>query len=146
MQLTSKHSTPEQMQMQKMISYIMVPLGLIFTSWLPAGLQFYFVTAGLTGLFQTAVIFNPAFRRWAGLTELPNPSTLPAPAATGGFMEQMKKSVRDAKKMAGEKMNDSSDSKKSQKAIADEERLQAEYYESLRERMAELEKKMKRRP
>ena len=147
--MTNRFANAQQKRVAKMMSIVFVPLGLLFTSFLPAGVQFYFVTAAVTGLFQTALVFNPTFRRLVGLSPLPDPSDTPEPpsAAEGkGFLESIKASVRDAQEMAGTKMSASSEKKAEERRASDEARLQAEYYESLRERMAELEKKMKRRP
>lgn len=129
---------------------VLMPVGLLFTSFMPAGLQFYFVATGATSLAQTALTFNPTFRRLAGMSPLPTPQELaakaPPTAPSKGILDDLKKSLNNAKEMAGGKMDESANKKETQRKEEEEARMQAEYYESLRERMAELEKKMKRRP
>ncbi|PKS07217.1 hypothetical protein jhhlp_005819 [Lomentospora prolificans] len=154
MRITNKHSNAQQQSAMKAISYVFVPLGFFVTCFMPAGLQWYFVTASVPGLLQTWLTFQPWFRRWVGLTPLPEPlAKAPAgsisPTSTGsapGIFENMKKSLKDATEMATAKREDSKQRKAKETNEAEEAKLQAEYYESLRERMAELEKQMKRRP
>lgn len=132
----------------KSMTYVLVPLGLFFTSFLPAGLQWYFLATGATGLVQTFVTFNPRFRRWMGMSPLPEPAAVVPGAPKLGFLAEMKKTLNEAQEMAGSKMDDKKKKKDGGKSDAREEKLQAEYYESLRERLAELERnqRMKRRP
>lgn len=129
---------------------VLMPVGLLFTSFMPAGLQFYFVATGLTSLGQTALTFNPTFRRLIGMSPLPTQEELaeqqPPTEPSKGILDDLKKSMNSAKEMAGGKMDESASKKEVQRREEEEARMQAEYYESLRERMAELEKKMKRRP
>lgn len=129
---------------------ILMPIGLLFTSFMPAGLQFYFVATGATSLGQTALTFNPTFRRLVGMSPLPSQEELAAQQApkepSKGILDDLKKSMNSAKEMAGGRMDESANKKEAQRKEEEEARMQAEYYESLRERMAELEKKMKRRP
>lgn len=134
--------------MMKTMTTVFVPLGLLFTAWLPAGLQFYFVTAGATGFVQTSLMFNPRFRGLVGLSPLPAPIDPPAqpPGSGQGYLASFKEAFNRTKEAAGSKISESSKKKEGQARETEEARLQAEYYESLRERMAELEKKMKRRP
>ena len=146
--MTARFSTPKQQQAMKMMAMVFVPVGFIFTSFLPASVQFYFCIAGASGLVQTGLIFNPTFRRIIGLTALPPPVDPPETSAEEGksFLEGMKKQFNDAKESVGQKMGEESKKKEGKTSVSDEEKMQLEYYESLRERMAELEKKMKRRP
>lgn len=148
MQMTSRYSTPQQQQMMKMMTMVLVPVGALFTSWLPAGLQFYFITAGATGLVQTTLLFNPSFRRLIGLQPLPLPVDTPAVTAdvSKSFLEKFKDGMSSAKETVESKVGESSEQKATKATAESEAKMQAEYYESLRERMAELEKKMKRRP
>lgn len=126
----------------------MGPLGFWITSTMPAAVQLYFVAAALTGLFQTTLMFNPTFRRMTGLTPLPAPKDTaePTTAEAKSFLDELKGSFGNVQEMARSKTNESAEKKAGQRSVTEEARLQAEYYESLRERMAELEKKMKRRP
>lgn len=146
--MTNRYSNTQQKKMSKSISLVLGPVGLLFTSFMPAGVQFYFVTAGVLGLFQTTLMFSPAFRRMVGMTPLPAPkdNLEVSSAESKSFLAGLKDSYKSAQEVAASKMSESSQKKESQKKLAEEARLQAEYYESLRERMAELEKKMKRRP
>ncbi|CAI4214750.1 unnamed protein product [Parascedosporium putredinis] len=156
MRITSKHSDATQQTTMKAISYVMIPLGFIVTSFMPAGLQWYFVTASVPSLVQTWLMVQPWFRRWIGMMPLPEPlasAPISSISATGtstqsppGMIESMKKSLRDATEAATAKRDGTKQRKSKETSEAEEAKLQAEYYESLRERMAELEKQMKRRP
>lgn len=155
-QITSKHSDATQQTTMKAISYVMIPLGFIVTSFMPAGLQWYFVTASVPSLVQTWLMVQPWFRRWIGMMPLPEPlasAPISSISTTGtstqsppGMIESMKKSLRDATEAATAKREGTKQRKSKETSEAEEAKLQAEYYESLRERMAELEKQMKRRP
>ncbi|CRK43912.1 hypothetical protein BN1723_005897 [Verticillium longisporum] len=73
----TKFAPVQQQAQMKLMMYIFVPLSLIFTIWLPAAVQFYFLCSTLVGWGQNLLFQNPAFRRATGLPELVRP-VLPA--------------------------------------------------------------------
>lgn len=52
------------------MAYVLTPLSLVATSWLPAAVQWYFITTTTLGYGQNVIFQNPAFRRLAGLPPL----------------------------------------------------------------------------
>jgi membrane protein insertase Oxa1/YidC/SpoIIIJ len=126
-----------------------VPLMFFFTSSFPAALQFYFMTASIPALFQTWLVYQSWFRRAIGLPPIPKPEVVaPAKPGVGGAISSMKQSFSQVTEMAAQKQKESSKKKSNRQQLDDEIKLTEQYYESLRERMAEMEKsqRMKRRP
>ncbi|KAK2053088.1 YidC/Oxa1 family membrane protein insertase [Colletotrichum caudatum] len=78
--LGSRYATPQAKAQQKLMVYILGPLSVIFTAYLPAGVQWYFFCAGAVGVFQNWLFNRPGFRNFFGL--LPLPSAPTASAAT----------------------------------------------------------------
>ncbi|SPO06084.1 uncharacterized protein DNG_08773 [Cephalotrichum gorgonifer] len=148
MRITNRHGTEQQRRVMKMMTYVLGPLGFMVTSFMPAGLQWYFVTASTTGLVQTYLMFQPSCRRMLGLTALPDPAAVVETGPKRSFFEEIKKAMNDTQQLAGTKMETASKAKKETKKAGDEAKLQAQYYESQRERLAAQEKspRMKRRP
>lgn len=54
----------------KLMGYVFVPMGLIFSLWLPASVQVYFVATTLLSTLQNVIFQTPAFRKIAGLPPL----------------------------------------------------------------------------
>ncbi|GKT41215.1 LOW QUALITY PROTEIN: mitochondrial inner membrane protein OXA1 [Colletotrichum spaethianum] len=77
--LGSRYATPQAKAQQKLMMYILGPLSVIFTAYLPAGVQWYFFITGLVGVLQNWLFTKAGFRNFFGL--MPLPST-PAPATT----------------------------------------------------------------
>ncbi|KAK1538893.1 YidC/Oxa1 family membrane protein insertase, partial [Colletotrichum costaricense] len=80
--LGSKYSTPQAKAQQKLMMYILGPLSVIFTSYLPAGVQFYFFITGLIGVAQNWLFSKAAFRSLFNLTPIATPG--PAIGTTAG--------------------------------------------------------------
>lgn len=146
--MTNRYSNAKQKTMSKGLVYVLGPLGFFITSGMPAAVQLYFAAAGFTGLVQSTLMFNPTFRRMTGMSQLPPPqdAVQTTPGESKNLLQELKESYGNMKETASNQMNERTQKNESRKQLSDEARLQAEYYESLRERMAELEKKMKRRP
>ncbi|KAK2006219.1 YidC/Oxa1 family membrane protein insertase [Colletotrichum eremochloae] len=77
--LGARYATPQAKAQQKLLMYILGPLSVIFTAYLPAGVQWYFFVAGAIGVVQNWLFTKPGFRNLFGLMPLP---TAPAPATT----------------------------------------------------------------
>ncbi|OHE97747.1 YidC/Oxa1 family membrane protein insertase [Colletotrichum orchidophilum] len=76
--LGSKYSTPQAKAQQKLMMYILGPLSVIFTSYLPAGVQFYFFITGIIGVAQNWLFSKASFRTLFGLTPIgPGPAAAP---------------------------------------------------------------------
>ncbi|KAK2042019.1 YidC/Oxa1 family membrane protein insertase [Colletotrichum somersetense] len=132
--LGARYATPQAKAQQKLMMYILGPLSVLFTAYLPAGVQWYFFCAGAVGVFQNWLFNKPGFRNFFGLLPLPSapaasaataaPSHLTyqapraaaaaaaAPAAKasaqdgsiGGVINSLKQTVHDAKGGAGNYM------------------------------------------
>jgi hypothetical protein len=50
-----------------MMSLVIAPLSILFTIWLPAGLQLFFLGQGGLQFFQSRIFYNSSFRRFYGL-------------------------------------------------------------------------------
>ncbi|KAI9744183.1 MAG: Mitochondrial inner membrane protein oxa1 [Claussenomyces sp. TS43310] len=55
----------------KSLSYVLPGITLIFTAWLPSGLQLSFFISGLLSYLQSQIFRNPAFRARFGMQPLP---------------------------------------------------------------------------
>lgn len=62
--------------------YILGPLSVIFTSYLPAGVQFYFFITGLIGVAQNWLFSKAAFRSLFNLTPIATPAPTIGTTAT----------------------------------------------------------------
>lgn len=58
---------PDQAQMMKMVSYVIIPLSVLVTIKMSAGLQFFFVVSAVLQYAQSALFYNSIVRRWANL-------------------------------------------------------------------------------
>ncbi|OLN97726.1 Mitochondrial inner membrane protein OXA1 [Colletotrichum chlorophyti] len=119
----SRNATPQGKAQQKLLMYILGPLSVIFTSYLPAGVQLYFFVTGIIGVVQNWLLTFPAIRRVVGLSPLPKPIATTAAAPTrptyqaprgaatteaskqdgtiGGLVADLKQTVHNAKGGAG---------------------------------------------
>lgn len=137
--------------MTKLVTVVLVPISLLFTWSMPAGLQFYFACATATSYLQTSLLFNPSFRKLTGLSTLP-PREVEPPRAPGappkGRFDDILQPMKSFKETIDNKSVKKDLKSTVTKKLEDDSRMQTEYYASLRERMAEKEKsqKMKRRP
>ncbi|ROT39038.1 hypothetical protein SODALDRAFT_350294 [Sodiomyces alkalinus F11] len=66
----SKFAPPQTQAQMKLMAFILVPMSAVLTSWLPAAVQWYFLTTTTLGYGQNVIFQNPAFRRLAGLPPL----------------------------------------------------------------------------
>ncbi|KAI0376726.1 60Kd inner membrane protein-domain-containing protein [Hypomontagnella monticulosa] len=64
------------------MKYILPPMMFLCTAWLPAGIQFFFLTLSAGSVVQTTATLNPAIRHWAGLPPLPSRTSIPATYTT----------------------------------------------------------------
>ncbi|KAK1974503.1 60Kd inner membrane protein-domain-containing protein [Colletotrichum cereale] len=76
--LGSRYATPQARAQQKLMMYILGPLSVIFTAYLPAGVQWYFFVTGVIGVVQNWLFTKSGFRNFFGLMPL---TSAPAPAA-----------------------------------------------------------------
>ena len=60
----------QQQHIAKALLYIFPPLVFLTTAWLPAGLQWFFLSLTGTTIIQTTAALNPAVRNWVGLPPL----------------------------------------------------------------------------
>ncbi|KAJ2968854.1 hypothetical protein NUW58_g10127 [Xylaria curta] len=75
-QRANLNPSPAQQAMMKGMTYVLPPVLFLGTAWLPAGLQWFFLTLSTGSVVQTFATLNPAVRRWAGLPTLPDRSHL----------------------------------------------------------------------
>ncbi|EFQ35609.1 YidC/Oxa1 family membrane protein insertase [Colletotrichum graminicola M1.001] len=73
--LGSRYATPQAKAQQKLMMYILGPISVIFTAYLPAGVQWYFFVAGAVGVFQNWLFNMAGFRKFFGLMPLSTPTT-----------------------------------------------------------------------
>ncbi|KAL2754831.1 hypothetical protein ACRALDRAFT_2042690 [Sodiomyces alcalophilus JCM 7366] len=66
----SRYAPPQTQAQMKLMAFVLVPLSAVLTSWLPAAVQWYFITTTTLGYGQNVIFQNPAFRRLAGLPPL----------------------------------------------------------------------------
>lgn len=57
----------------KLLAYGFPILSILFTFWLPAGVQLSFFVTGLWSAAQVTLFKNPAFRSFLGMTQMPPP-------------------------------------------------------------------------
>ncbi|KAF6829501.1 YidC/Oxa1 family membrane protein insertase [Colletotrichum plurivorum] len=77
LKMGSKYATPQAKAQQKLMMYILGPITLIFTMYLPAAVQWYFLVTGALGVGQNWLLNRPSFRRRMNM-----PIVAPAPAPT----------------------------------------------------------------
>ncbi|KAI0198434.1 hypothetical protein F4808DRAFT_258089 [Astrocystis sublimbata] len=65
---------PAQEAVQKGMVYIMPPLMFVGTAWMPAALQWFFLTVSVSALAQSSMTLLPSVRRYFNLPPLPNRS------------------------------------------------------------------------
>ncbi|KAK1574637.1 60Kd inner membrane protein-domain-containing protein [Colletotrichum navitas] len=84
--LGSRYATPQAKAQQKLMMYILGPISVIFTAFLPAGVQWYFFVAGAVGVFQNWLFNMAGFRKFFGLMPLSAPAaaTITTAAANSG--------------------------------------------------------------
>ncbi|KAL2022351.1 hypothetical protein VTK56DRAFT_5418 [Thermocarpiscus australiensis] len=70
MRIPIPYMSPQQQNMMKTFNLIMFPLSTVFTVFLPAGVQFYFLVTSALQLLQSYVLYQNSFRRWVGLRPL----------------------------------------------------------------------------
>ncbi|KAK4450184.1 mitochondrial inner membrane protein OXA1 [Podospora aff. communis PSN243] len=81
---------PTQQKTMKSLSFVIVPVGVLATLWVPSGLQFYFLLTASLQWLQSAAFYNHTLRRILGLPPLyiggvapegpkPRPGTWQAP-------------------------------------------------------------------
>jgi YidC/Oxa1 family membrane protein insertase len=92
----------------KLMMWVLGPVSLLFTLWLPSGVTFYFAFAALLGLLQNTITMQPWFRRWAKLPLLQpppvDPSAYQPPKGASAFTivrEQFKQTLNDAQSGQG---------------------------------------------
>jgi membrane protein insertase Oxa1/YidC/SpoIIIJ len=90
----------------KIMTWVLAPIAIPVTIFLPAGVTFYFALAALLGAAQNTLTMQPWFRRWYGLTLLPPPpvETYQAPANASSFAilkDRFGQVVKDAKSKQG---------------------------------------------
>ncbi|KAI1469613.1 60Kd inner membrane protein-domain-containing protein [Daldinia caldariorum] len=72
---------PARESITKMMMYILPPAVFLGTAWLPAGIQWFFLTLSAGSAIQTTATLNPAIRRAAGLPPLHAMRPISTPAA-----------------------------------------------------------------
>ncbi|ORY72139.1 60Kd inner membrane protein-domain-containing protein [Pseudomassariella vexata] len=77
-QAANVNMDPNQRKMGQMLMYVMTPVMLLCTMWLPAVLQWFFLCFGAGQAIQTTATLNPTVRRWAQLPPLKEKPMLPA--------------------------------------------------------------------
>ncbi|KAK0619652.1 outer membrane protein TOM13-domain-containing protein [Immersiella caudata] len=160
------YMAPTQQRTMKAMSFVIIPVGVLATLWIPSGLQFYFLlTAGLQWL-QSAAFYNHTLRRMLGLPPLyiggvapegpkPMPGTWQAPRTlntTATIVEEKKddsmfSAIREGLGAAKEKISEYGDKNQAKTAVRnsrelDEKRALQEKEELLARRERKL---MKRR-
>jgi len=89
-QITWPYMAEAQQKTMKTMSFVIIPVGVLATLWIPAGLQFYFLLTASLQWLQSAAFYNPTLRRLLGLGPLhlggvdpsapkPKPGTWQAP-------------------------------------------------------------------
>ncbi|KAK3366326.1 60Kd inner membrane protein-domain-containing protein [Lasiosphaeria ovina] len=66
------YMAPAQQKTMRIMGVVMLPLSLVFTLFLPSGIQFYFLCTGSLQFLQTWLFYQSWFRRWTGLGPLPS--------------------------------------------------------------------------
>lgn len=90
----------------KLFAIGMPLLTLVFTYWLPAGLQFSFLLSGVLSAGQATMFRNPAFRAKFGMAQLPTPvDPFAKPEAVSRFREDI---------LTAEQMNEKYESPKAE--------------------------------
>ncbi|KAK3328159.1 60Kd inner membrane protein-domain-containing protein [Cercophora scortea] len=69
------YMAPAQQKTMKIMGVVMLPLSLLFTAYIPAGAQLYFLIAGVGHTLQLMLFYAPWFRKLAGLAPLSTEST-----------------------------------------------------------------------
>jgi YidC/Oxa1 family membrane protein insertase len=131
----------------------MAPLGLVVTTFLPAGIQFFFLATGALQYLQSWLFFQPWLRSWARLPPLVRykdvktttdniwnaPSANSVTQSPAAASTNMLSSIQDGIKSVRERVD-----KSSEKNRLTREREKAQQYEEKRS-LEEKEKSMRRR-
>jgi YidC/Oxa1 family membrane protein insertase len=123
---------PEQRTIMKLMMYIMMPLGCIFTMRLDAAVQWYFLGSALLQYIQNWAFHNPAFRRWNNLPELreggnpnePSPFANLRELSTTAKVEKSSNPIQSFKSAVSGVKDQANDYMESRKAGADARRRQ----------------------
>ncbi|KAK0635994.1 60Kd inner membrane protein-domain-containing protein [Bombardia bombarda] len=91
------HMAPAQQQTMKIVSMVMLPVSLMFTIYIPAGIQLYFFTTGALHTFQNWVFYQNWFRRIAGLPPLVTPGSRSGGGGGGARAQYQAPRVIDVK-------------------------------------------------
>jgi len=156
----------------RLMAFILMPISVIFTVYLPSALQFYFLLTGALQYLQSAAFYNPKIRTFLGLGPLErltfgsskkdatpttkmlweSPRTIDTTAQAVGATssnETMFSAVKSTLQSAREKMNSMADKKDEklagQKAREYEERRALEDKERLLARQHEKLRRSKAR-
>ncbi|KAI1505833.1 hypothetical protein F5X99DRAFT_367801 [Biscogniauxia marginata] len=140
-----------QESMQRIMIYIFPPLIFLGTAWLPAGLQWFFLTLSAGSIVQTSATLSPAVRRWAGLPPLPSrgePAVMVGgakaswqPPTPRGLLDGIKKDMSNASSGLRDTLGTTEEKARWQKAQEYEERRANEDKEKAYRRMDDLRRK-----
>ncbi|KAK0652731.1 60Kd inner membrane protein-domain-containing protein [Cercophora newfieldiana] len=137
------YMAPSQVATVRSFAFVIVPVGVLATLWVPSGIQFYFVCTALLQWLQSAAFYNHSFRRLMGLPPLhlggvdpnapkPQPGTWQAPKTleTSARPVEIKKeepaggfaNIKDTLSTAKEKLSEYNEksSRRSARQSADE--------------------------
>jgi hypothetical protein len=89
--------------MMNVMIFVMGPLGILATAWLPAAVTFYFATTAALGCLQGVLFLQPWFRRYAGLPQLPKVASPTLTGAASNPWKEMKTSFNEQKEKWTEK-------------------------------------------
>ncbi|KAL2136216.1 hypothetical protein VTI74DRAFT_4846 [Chaetomium olivicolor] len=64
----------QQQKTMKIMSLVMMPISIVFTLFLPSGIQFYFLVSSVLHWAQAWLTYQPWFRRMVGLKPLAKPN------------------------------------------------------------------------
>ncbi|KAH0428462.1 hypothetical protein CcaCcLH18_09020 [Colletotrichum camelliae] len=78
MKTAGANATPQQKAQQKILMWIIGPISVVVTLYLPAAVQWYFFISGLIGVVQNYALTRPFIRQALGLPIIPVRPTLDA--------------------------------------------------------------------
>jgi YidC/Oxa1 family membrane protein insertase len=143
-----------QKAMTKLFTWILTPLSLVITIWLPASVQFYFICTSALSMAQNLIMRQTWYRRLTNLPPLPSPAgpsgaasvpgqvTYQAPRAANegnvsAALGQIRETFHKAKGLSGDHIAHNKEKKLNQDRKKLDEKRQAEEGEALQRRLQE---------
>ncbi|KAH7033697.1 60Kd inner membrane protein-domain-containing protein [Microdochium trichocladiopsis] len=149
-QKNNVNQTPMAASMGQMMTYVLPPLVFLTTAWLPAAVQWFFLTLTSTTTAQSLITMNPAFRRFANLPAI-DQRPAAALASTAGavnaawqapsFADKIRNNMTDMRTNINQAVGNDDKTVAYKKASEYEERRAEEERQQMERRLEDMRRK-----